>query len=1041
MTIYETLPSGIVITDYHPRYAPSISEMWNLSSEDWGGGADVRTPGQIISEHESSSNLNTYLALDGDTVVGYCSFGRFYADANTMYIPLLGVRTDYKGKKIGKALVLQCVKRTIELGYPRLDLYTWSGNTDAVPLYKKCGFQWEDKPNSTHLVNFIPGIVNTPLFASFFEKVDWYEHSTRTLEIEPDGVKEKDFEYFTYTWEKDGETLAIGYEGSGRTMYLVETHDYKIQLVAAEHKLAFGTQYPCTFVVENKTGQPLDIEIKGLAHENITLDCHFSGSVTGRLEIEGSFFIAPITKPHDKDKVHPSVLADVTVNGLGLRLGLGIEPKFPLTMKLIREAAVDRIGQQVATYINIESAFLDQAQVTFTMPQNSVLAISETFTTDIPPKGRVSLPTTATTLAIDMAVVHVQCHVTLATGEALDIDIPCELTTSDLTHAYGGEGINTHILTNGPWRIGLRKDDNNAYLGLAKPGKYPHHWFVYPRFGKPYDDEFNLIAPTVKTYQEGAAMVMETTYASQKYPGMVVTQVYHLYASGLATRYNRIENQGTTTQHVMLSDTYEPDFGNQTIFSYQGHISSNQEGQYLGHGGGLIGLENLDPDGFDENWFFEANDTTTAGFCWPKGYKVGIQWGEVLFFEIDPGALAPGQIYETQPVTYALGLFHNYKDMRNYALETYHTTITPPTPSVDIVVNGHNPFISAATIPVTVANHREEVLGGDISLTAFGHTQTQTNPDDERVPANHFTINSQGSGIISLEMKLDGYLQHYHRAIFAPSGTVETLQNGTNFTVSNGAITFSLDTTYGPTCYSLKDTKGQEWLLSRYPNHEPYGWWNPFLGGIISMLPGMTFRPMLEEETTAQFAQVTDSHGNQWQGICATVTVTKDEKHKGSVCKTYYLTMPGLPLLSVFTKFENGTGQYKEQDIYLRAYPLAHDPAHTQDNLPQGDITTTSTSGHPIHRRLGNQETSDIYFTDTAAIKRNPNEALHIYRSNRHCGQENSFWCDNKIPASMYFSEKKHTPHGSVSHTKPTFFILSGDMPQGAFEDLSRVEF
>jgi len=172
MQIYKTLENGIKIVEYEDKFAQSIADMWNQSQEEWGDEGSISTAAQIIAEHAASSHFNVYLALLDEEVVGYCSFSRYRYDADTLYIPSLNARPDYHGKGIGKALVLQCVERTIELGYPRLDLYTWSGNTAAVPLYKKCGFLWEDRSDSTHFVNFIPQILNTSLFADFFKKAD-----------------------------------------------------------------------------------------------------------------------------------------------------------------------------------------------------------------------------------------------------------------------------------------------------------------------------------------------------------------------------------------------------------------------------------------------------------------------------------------------------------------------------------------------------------------------------------------------------------------------------------------------------------------------------------------------------------------------------------------------------------------------------------------------------------------------------------------------------------------------------------------------------
>jgi hypothetical protein len=133
-----------------------------------------------------------------------------------LYVELLNVRPDYHGRKIGKMLVLQAVQKTIELGWPRIDLFTWPGNVKAVPLYKKCGFFWAKREDSTHLLNFIPTVLQTEVLQDYFKDIDWYEDSARTIEVKPDGRKENNFNYFEYLWEKAGRQLRVEFEQTGR---------------------------------------------------------------------------------------------------------------------------------------------------------------------------------------------------------------------------------------------------------------------------------------------------------------------------------------------------------------------------------------------------------------------------------------------------------------------------------------------------------------------------------------------------------------------------------------------------------------------------------------------------------------------------------------------------------------------------------------------------------------------------------------------------------------------------------------------------------
>ena len=133
----------------------------------------LSTAEAVRDENEKMGNICAFLALDGEEVVGYCSFSEYMQDEGASYIPLLNVRTDYIGKKIAKRLVPECVKMATQAKWPRLNLYTWQGNDKAVTLYKKCGFYWEKRDDSTHLMNFIPYVMRTEAVKDYFDVIDW----------------------------------------------------------------------------------------------------------------------------------------------------------------------------------------------------------------------------------------------------------------------------------------------------------------------------------------------------------------------------------------------------------------------------------------------------------------------------------------------------------------------------------------------------------------------------------------------------------------------------------------------------------------------------------------------------------------------------------------------------------------------------------------------------------------------------------------------------------------------------------------------------
>ncbi|WP_408007225.1 GNAT family N-acetyltransferase [Pseudalkalibacillus sp. A8] len=384
----------IKIVEYEPSYAAAVAEMWNHSQDGWGGGNTVKTEEQILKEEANSTNLHLYLALEGEKVVGYCSLGEYREDEGALYIPLLNVRSDYHGKKIGKKLVLKALERVIELKWPRLDLYTWPGNTKAVPLYKKCGFFWEERDDATHLMNFMPTVLHTEAVQEYFKDLNWYEASTRLIEVKPDGITENDFHYYEYSWDKRGEMLKMQFERFGRGLRSIETDDYKISATVEDFKLVFGSQYIVRYHISNKTGNPLTISLRGNENKNI----HFSFEkdyITVKDEdvIEAPFFVDRIKEEQSVWRTHPTVDTDVLINGKMAKFQVGVLPKFPANVSCHTPRNLSFIGQSSNLYVDIENNYKETVKFSFVLPGSELFSpMQSEVDVSLPPKSRCSVP-------------------------------------------------------------------------------------------------------------------------------------------------------------------------------------------------------------------------------------------------------------------------------------------------------------------------------------------------------------------------------------------------------------------------------------------------------------------------------------------------------------------------------------------------------------------------------------------------------------------------------------------------------------------------
>lgn len=260
---------NLKIVEYNDSYAAKVADMWRRSSEGWNGGWADETEETVKKDHVGKDYINTYLVEKDDEILGYCKITTFPFDKNVMYVHTLNVRYDCHGKGIGKLLILKSLERTIELGYKKLDLYTWPGNTKSIPLYKKCGFVYEDRADATYLMNFIPLITTHELFIDYFKDVEWYKSLQREINLDCNDLKKGNTKYFDYLWDNGDKKLRVNIEKKSKGINLIETEDYLIEAKVEDQSLIYGQNYKINYDLVNKSGKPLNVELKGEDNRNI----------------------------------------------------------------------------------------------------------------------------------------------------------------------------------------------------------------------------------------------------------------------------------------------------------------------------------------------------------------------------------------------------------------------------------------------------------------------------------------------------------------------------------------------------------------------------------------------------------------------------------------------------------------------------------------------------------------------------------------------------------------------------------------------------
>ncbi|OPL19332.1 MAG: hypothetical protein AVO35_11340 [Candidatus Aegiribacteria sp. MLS_C] len=259
-----------------------VTRMWRESLDGWPpgffGGSGI-TAETVRREERSSNKLFTILALFGDRVVGYCLVSPYGGEPDASYVNLVNVVPDMHGRGIGKALLLDAVARSSELGLYRIDLHTWPANMKAVPLYKKTGFFWVPD-TSVYMQNYMPFLLGMNEFRDFLEGEDWYSCLRRELTEEQDRQRtDSGRDVFTYWFRMGDREFLAEFDRSGRILSRLEYPGLRACIEVDD-----GRDY---FV-----GRQYTVEISGHGFDTAGVEVEYSHSIRcsgirdGRLNME-----------------------------------------------------------------------------------------------------------------------------------------------------------------------------------------------------------------------------------------------------------------------------------------------------------------------------------------------------------------------------------------------------------------------------------------------------------------------------------------------------------------------------------------------------------------------------------------------------------------------------------------------------------------------------------------------------------------------------------------------------------------------------------
>ncbi|BFH44804.1 GNAT family N-acetyltransferase [Paenibacillus melissococcoides] len=1019
----------MAIVRYRPEYAAGIAEMWNRSQEGWGGGDTIRTAERVRTEEEGSDALEVYLAIDEDAVVGYCSLFEYREDTGALYIGLLNVRPDYHGRGIGKMLVREALDATVRLGWPRLDLYTWASNTKAVPLYKRCGFFWEDREDVTHLMNFMPAVLNTEALSAYFDDIDWYEDSTREIEIKPDGRKENGFDYFAYTWEKNGASLRVEFERTGRGIRLIETDDYLISAQAEQAKPVFGRSYAMEYRVMNKSGRPLQLDLRGENDRNIQFEWEHRAEVECEATIRPSFFVGPVEEEQSTWRTCPRVTTRMRINGKEALFQIGIIPRFPaqLEWKTPSESAYPAVGGTF--YVDIENNFAEAAVFRFTLPDSPVLALGRhEFEIPLEANERTSIPVPYQVRQYGFYSQQAEAESRLSDGSAIPFTRTIGAGFSGPGAAFAGETEKHWQLFHGHFSIRFNKEWNG--FALLCPGMTTYAELGFPKLGKPFSTEFSKKKPvSIHPIREEGAVGLSLRYQSASFPSVFLTVNVLLYGEGTVAYWHEAENTGAHP----VADLYVSQL---VRFGLQGAV--------LPYNGKYIALNDITASEFSywesrnmtEPWIFIQHSSVPLGICWPKTHRVHIE-GWCISLEASLGSLGPGEKAVSDPLHLTMGGYTDWTRFRAFAMQEpdirSDLRLTDP---IELILNGNNPVLRSK-LNVTIQDHRLVQSEGTISvqLRREPHAAAlELDIDDSGITSCTLPAPKHRIEVVDAAVHLPTHDVKRSSVVLMPSDEPircerQEGQAGPTYAADNGVLRVAASPSFYPGLHSMR-AGGEEWLSSGYPLHGPRSWWNPYIGGLMYDIGGLSPLSILKERGTAEFVTLRDSFENEWQGLKLTLDIRQHDNYKGLKLHQYFLMLSRVPVLCAFSEIEQKTGLSLDHldwstSIFIQA----------GDSLEGLRVSMKDPDGSRRIFRPGKGELEIPEARHLVFEADNREQQLHVLMDGieRH----SLVYANNEI-CQVEYDRERRIPNGVCVRTDPLFLLFSPDRIE--FEALASLQ-
>ena len=657
-----------LVEDWREGDARKLAALKMEADVGWPGGGGWQTTAEEQERNIRESNLLGAIVTENEErIISLCTIRATPGQKAQAFIPHLNCHPDYHGKKHGKSALWGAMDRAYEAGCRKVDLYTWPGNLQAVPLYKKMGFMWRPD-SSVHMENFTPAARRHPLAAAFFARHDWYETQVRELSPEEDVMTRGRVKVYEYEWRApDGDLLRLVFDRQSWGIIEIENNDLTVSCSLPDEKLVAGVTHAVRWRIVNKKPHPARVFLAASGDPGVRVKKREAMDVAETAEIEDLFVIDPNIEEKTREPKAAVLRTDLAIEGVGIELAAGIDVRQAVEVTVDAPRSILTPGKPHEATLTLRSNLDEVCTAKLrVMPAGGVDVDANEQQVTLDPKGGAELAVPLTAPGAGPVAIDVQTSATAAGKE-----IPIKTKRLDLLAVEpggtsGGVGAKSALLYGGGLTVSADLRSGELYIyHTLRALRSRRLKLQAPRLGPPFagGDLFQEKAEVrVERDDFGVVLFMRTPSVTR--PGVWLERSVRVGQGPLVSVLDTVINGTSLRLDLSVSQSWWIQMGRTASLVVPGKQGVSRQAFSSG-GRDLDDLRLSDEaSAWPEGWFcVERDDGCATGVLWDRAERVSPgPWGSLRTRAV---RVKPGASTSLDPV-YAFAGDGNWQTVRGW---------------------------------------------------------------------------------------------------------------------------------------------------------------------------------------------------------------------------------------------------------------------------------------------------------------------------------------------------------------------------------------